>query len=100
MLKPAETPDGRPGARVLFPRQANSLFVELPPPAIAALHARGWKFYTFIGQGGCRFMCSWDTTEADVRALAGGLAEALGNAGPVVARDGTELAGAGRSRVE
>jgi threonine aldolase len=26
----------------------------------------GWKFYTFIGQGGARLRCSWDTTEEDV----------------------------------
>jgi threonine aldolase len=59
-----------PHVKVLFPRQANSVFVELPPAHIEALHARGWRFYTFIGQGGCRFMCSWDTAESDVQALA------------------------------
>jgi threonine aldolase len=26
-------------------------------------------FYTFIGQGGCRLMCSWDTRREDVDAL-------------------------------
>ncbi|HEX8913691.1 MAG TPA: low specificity L-threonine aldolase, partial [Humisphaera sp.] len=67
-----------PSAKLLFPRQANSVFAELPPAAIAELHRRGWKFYTFIGQGGCRFMCSWDTTEADVRALAADMADVLG----------------------
>jgi threonine aldolase len=56
-------------AHILFPRQANSVFAELPPYLIAALRSEGWKFYTFIGQGGCRFMCSWDTTDADVQAL-------------------------------
>jgi len=55
-----------PGAKVLFPRQANSVFVELPRPVIDGLHERGWWFYTFIGEGGCRLMCSWDTTESDV----------------------------------
>lgn len=58
-----------PEARVLFPRQANSVFVELPPSVIDGLRQAGWKFYTFIGQGGCRFMCAWDTREEDVRAL-------------------------------
>jgi threonine aldolase len=67
-----------PAARMLFPRQANSVFVELPPSAVAAMHALGWKFYTFIGEGGCRFMCSWDTREEDVRALAADLADVLG----------------------
>ena len=53
-------------AKVLFPRQANAVFVELPRKVIDGLHGKGWKFYTFIGQGGCRLMCAWDTTESDV----------------------------------
>ena len=61
--------EGLPGLRIMFPVQANSVFVEMPPELIDALHTRGWHFYTFIGQGGGRFMCSWDTTEADVSAL-------------------------------
>lgn len=58
-----------PGVRVMFPRQANSVFLQLPPAAAAALRARGWRFYTFIGEGGARFMCSWATTDADIAAL-------------------------------
>jgi threonine aldolase len=52
--------------KILFPRQANAVFAELPRSVIEALWQRGWKFYTFIGQGGCRLMCAWDTTEQDV----------------------------------
>jgi len=26
----------------------------------------GWRFYSFIGSGGCRLMCSWDTQPEDV----------------------------------
>jgi len=55
--------------KVLFPRQANSVFAELPKAVIDGLHARNWKFYTFIGAGGCRLMCAWDTTEGDVDAF-------------------------------
>ena len=54
------------GVRLLFPTDANSVFVDLPRPVIEALHLAGWKFYTFIGEGGCRLMCAWDTTEDDV----------------------------------
>jgi threonine aldolase len=54
------------GVKILFPRQANAVFAELPDPVIEALWARGWLFYTFIGKGGCRLMCAWDITEADV----------------------------------
>ncbi|MCZ7009735.1 hypothetical protein, partial [Salmonella enterica] len=37
---------------------------------LEALRARGWRFYTFIGAGGCRFMCSWDLQPETVEALA------------------------------
>lgn len=59
-----------PGVKKLFPREANSVFAELPLPAIEKLLATGWRFYTFIGAGGCRFMCSWDTQPEDVDAFA------------------------------
>jgi threonine aldolase len=52
--------------RILFPTEANAVFADLPPYVIQALRRQGWLFYTFIGQGGCRLMCAWDTTEADV----------------------------------
>jgi len=52
--------------KILFPTQANAVFADLPPYVIHALRQAGWKFYTFIGQGGCRLMCAWDTTESDV----------------------------------
>ena len=38
---------------------------------------QGWRFYTFIGAGGARFMCSWDTDEARVRQLAGDIRQAM-----------------------
>jgi threonine aldolase len=58
-----------PNARIMFPRQANAVFVELPGDTVEALRAKGWKFYNFIGVGGCRFMCSWDTQPEDVDRL-------------------------------
>lgn len=66
-----------PGVTLLFPRQANGVFAELPAAAIAALRAKGWLFYTFIGAGGCRFMCSWDIQPEDVAALVADLKAAL-----------------------
>ncbi|MBV9865334.1 MAG: low specificity L-threonine aldolase [Abitibacteriaceae bacterium] len=65
------------GATLLFPRQVNSVFVQLPQPIIDGLHERGWFFYTFIGKGGCRLMCSWDTTEQDVKAFIADLCDLL-----------------------
>ena len=57
------------GVRIMYPRQANSVFVELPEAVADALRAAGWNFYSFIGSGGARFMCSWQTTEDDVSRL-------------------------------
>uniref|UniRef100_UPI002090C54B hypothetical protein n=1 Tax=Acinetobacter baumannii TaxID=470 RepID=UPI002090C54B len=50
--------------------EANGVFLQLSEPAIEALRARGWRFYTFFGDGGARFMCSWDTDIERVRELA------------------------------
>ncbi len=52
---------------IMFPSQANAVFARMPPWLVLALRQADWKFYTFIGQGGCRLMCAWDTTEDDVR---------------------------------
>lgn len=58
-----------PGVEIMHRCQANSVFVRLPLPLLAALRLRGWHFYTFIGSGHARLMCSWATTDADVDAL-------------------------------
>jgi threonine aldolase len=58
-----------PGVCLVHPVAANAVFVQLPAPAIAALRQRGWVFYTFIGSGHCRFMCSWATSREDIDAL-------------------------------
>jgi threonine aldolase len=57
------------GVRVMFESQANSVFLEMAPAALEALRGLGWHFYTFIGSGGARFMCSWDTKVDDIAAL-------------------------------
>ena len=66
-----------PGVEVLHPRQVNSVFVKLPPRVAAAVRARGWRFYDFIG-GASRLMCAWDTRAEDVDAFAADLAEVAG----------------------
>jgi threonine aldolase len=55
-----------PGVKIMFPCQANSVFVQLPERTAEAMRGLGWRFYSFIGKGGCRLMCSWDTVEDDV----------------------------------
>lgn len=65
-----------PGVKTLFPVQANSVFAQLPPAAIAHLHERGWHFYQFIASGGCRLMCAWDTMPETVDRFAGDVVQA------------------------
>ena len=67
-----------PGVKVVHPCQGNAVFLSLPPRLIDGLRARGWVFYTFIGSGQARFMCSWSTTEADIAALVADFAEIAG----------------------
>ncbi len=57
-----------PAIKLITQPQANAVFVELPKAMDEALKQRGWYYYDFIGAGS-RFMCAWDTTEADVMAL-------------------------------
>ncbi len=57
------------GVELLMPTQANAVFARLPGTVASGLRDRGWRFYTFIGSGGVRLMCSWDTTEDDVTAF-------------------------------
>jgi threonine aldolase len=55
-----------PGARFISPTEANGVFVHLPLAVIGGLQARGWRFYVFVGDTGCRFMCAWDTPAESV----------------------------------
>lgn len=66
-----------PGVKFMSRRQANSVFLDLPPAIIAKLRGAGWRFYTFIGASGARFMCSWDTTDSDIEALVAAVRAAL-----------------------
>jgi threonine aldolase len=59
------------GVEILAPTEANAVFARLPDAVSEGLRQRGWDFYTFIGAGGARFMCSWETLEQDVDALIG-----------------------------
>jgi len=65
-----------PGVRLLAPVQSNGVFVELSPALQVALRDRGWHFYTFLGDTGCRLMCAWDTTPDTVDRFAADLADA------------------------
>ena len=70
-----------PEVRLVHATEANAVFVQLPQKAVADLRSKGWVFYTFIGSGHCRFMCSWATRDADIEALTADVEEVL-SAGP------------------
>jgi len=61
------------GVTVLFPVEANMVFVDLPPGVADAMRERGWAFYGFIGERGHRLVCSWQTEPEAIDAFAADL---------------------------
>jgi threonine aldolase len=51
---------------VVFPVEANAMFVRMNDQVASGLQARGWQFYKFIEPDVYRLMCSWSTTESDI----------------------------------
>jgi threonine aldolase len=51
---------------IVFPVQANAVFVRMDDQLALGLQARGWRFYKFIEPDVYRLMCSWATTENDI----------------------------------
>ncbi len=65
-----------PGVELAYPVQANAVFAALPAAAIERLHER-YHFYVWDEEAGVvRWMCSWQTTPADVDQLVAALREA------------------------
>lgn len=69
---------GAAAERLLYPVQANELFLRLTPPEAAALRAQGFDFYDWgvVDEhwGAARLVTSWQHTEADVAPLAHAIA--------------------------
>lgn len=70
-----------PDVSLLFPQQANAVFVAMPESVIQTLQNKGWLFYTFIGTGGARLMCGWNTTRDRIDALVADIKAALSHPG-------------------
>jgi threonine aldolase len=66
-----------PGLRVLYPVEANAVFVAMPPGWAEGLRRRGWQFYAIAG--GERLMCSWDTEAGDIERFLADLRAVAGN---------------------
>lgn len=57
-----------PGVQLLYPAEANSVFLHLPELINRFLQDQGWRYDHSIG-GGARFMCSWQTSDEMVESL-------------------------------
>jgi threonine aldolase len=67
---------GIPRLRVLAPVESNGVFVDVPAELQASQRDKGWRFYTFLGETGCRLMCAWDTSAETVDRFCADLAGA------------------------
>lgn len=56
------------GERLMYPVQANELFVRLTPQERDALRKQGFEFYDW-GPDAARFVSAWNTRDDDARAL-------------------------------
>jgi threonine aldolase len=54
---------------VVFPVEANAVFVRMDDQLAPGLQTRGWRFYKFIEPDVFRLMCSWSTTDAEISSL-------------------------------
>jgi threonine aldolase len=68
-----------PGVRLLAPIEANEIFLELPDGTMDALEQDGFQFYR-RSRTLARFVCRFDTTEAEADALAAALGRHVGPA--------------------
>jgi len=51
---------------IVFPVEANSVFIPLEKRIEEALRARGWHFYQFVQPDIYRIMCSWSVSDSDL----------------------------------
>jgi threonine aldolase len=64
--------------KIFYPVEANGVFAKIPPAAIKKIQER-YFFYPWIEEESVvRWMCSFDTTEEDVRQFVSFVAEAVG----------------------
>jgi threonine aldolase len=65
--------------KIVYPVESNGVFAEIPRAAIAKLQKRYFFYVWNQEQSLVRWMCSFDTTEEDVKSFARFVAETLGN---------------------
>ena len=69
--------EGLPGLRVVYPVQANSVFVQLPTAVWKRLQRRYFFYEWDEAADIVRWMCSFDTTESDIQSFVQALKEEL-----------------------
>ncbi len=60
--------EGVHGVNLMFPVDANEVFLKLKPEIEVGLRKKGWLFYTFIGVSS-RFVFSWSSTQKRIDKL-------------------------------
>lgn len=60
-----------PQVRIVYPVEANGVFAQIPPAATARIRERYFFYVWSEEESVVRWMCSFDTTEDDVRQFAG-----------------------------
>jgi threonine aldolase len=66
-----------PQVTILFPCEANAVFVRMDKGVQRRMREAGWRFHDYPAAGGQRLMCAWDTKEEDVDRLVTDLREAV-----------------------
>jgi threonine aldolase len=66
-----------PGIRIVYPVEANAVFAQIPHDAIAKLQQRYFFYVWSEEESVVRWMCSFDTTEQDVKQFAKFVAEMI-----------------------
>jgi threonine aldolase len=66
-----------PQMKIVYPVEANGVFAQVPRQAIARLQERYFFYVWNEEESVVRWMCSFDTTEEDVREFAGFVAEVV-----------------------
>jgi threonine aldolase len=69
-----------PQVRIVYPVEANGVFAQVPQHAIARLQERYFFYVWSEEEGVVRWMCSFDTTEDDIRQFAAYVAETVQSA--------------------
>lgn len=65
------------GVEIMFPREVNAVYVKLAEDVVTSLREKNWLFYSFLGVGGIRLMCSWNTTQARIDELINDIKQAI-----------------------